>query len=405
MDVHSSLFESHRAARAVEHLTVSAEPATLTVFLGAFNAKSHLDSLHKILVSQQWTPGVQLLVADNDSDDETFEQLMSIAAQLNASEVSCVKNSKNLGALGSLYLNLDLVKGSWITFIHQDDWYSSTYVSQSLAAARDHELQPVSTVSFDYLTKIGDEAPRHLANPTWFAKGVGDPKKFLENLANHSIPWPCTVFRTTYLKTNLVPFHSSAFLDTELTLLNVTQGNNVYTKTRPMTYSVNAMSGSHSMPSVESETARFASLMRIFSSGTYLAILDSLENDAATEWVKDVISAAQQYFSEPRLREVLQLTVLEISVFRRGYLAPGLNKELAKVYQNFGADSPANILSNLHAEEIDKPEVPRYSGETAMYRTRGIWGWLRLIVSGRVFKVVMKVIPKRLLPSPWKFFK
>jgi glycosyltransferase involved in cell wall biosynthesis len=399
-------FDRLRSMRSITPEQSESAPVLLTVFVGTFNAEAHLPNLFKSLKSQAWSSDVQLIIADNASNDETLEALRAWKPPKDLSSYTLVENFNNLGALGSLYLNLDLVNGEWLTFIHQDDLYEANYIQVALQSAIDADATSTSTISFDYLTKEDEKRPRYLANPTWFADGQVDSKKFLQNLANHSIPWPCTIFRATYFQGPLVPFHSSAFLDTELALINVPMGSNQYRTERLLSYRVHAASGSHSLLSQESDGARFASMMRVFHSKSFTEVLDALPNELATGWLQSVISAAQSYFAEERLRELLELVILEAAILIKEYQIQEMNDLLSNVYMRMGGVQPAQILSNMGSKPLKSRA--RLSPETVKWRKSQsfqIPDWLRLILGGPLFKILMRVSPKWLIPKPWKYFK
>jgi len=406
MEDNTKSFDRLRSMRSITPEQSESAPVLLTVFVGTFNAEAHLPDLFKSLNSQAWSSDVQLIIVDNASNDETLEALRAWKPPRDLSSYTLVENFNNLGALGSLYLNLDLVNGEWLTFIHQDDLYEANYIQVALQSAIDADATSTSTISFDYLTKEDEKRPRYLANPTWFADGQVDSKKFLQNLANHSIPWPCTIFRATYFQGPLVPFHSSAFLDTELALLNVPMGSNQYRTERLLSYRVHAASGSHSLVRQESEGARFASMMRVFNSKSFLGTLDSVPEEFATAWLQSVIFAAQSYFEEERLRELLELVILESAIARKKYQIQEMNDLLSSVYLRMGGIQSAQILSNVGSRSMNT-SLQR-PAETGAWRKNGRFqmpSWLLLILSGPLFKVLMRVSPKWLIPKPWKYFK
>jgi len=398
-------FERLRSKRTIVG-QVPTKPVTLTVFVGTYNAGHHLAGLLSSLNSQAWTPEIQLIIADNSSDDETLDALREWRPSNSLGSYSLIENFSNVGACGSLYLNLDMAKGQWITFIHQDDLYESNYLELCLQAICEARSTDTATISFDYLTKEDQQRPRYQANPTWFADGQVESKKFLQNLANHAIPWPCTVFRASYFQRQMVPFHSSAFLDTELALINVQHGSNIYRAERPLSYRVHAASASHSILSEESEFARFASMIRVFGSRAFAEVLDTIPDEMATSWITSVIYSAQSYFEKVDFREVLELIVLETSILHTEYRISELNELLARVYLDLGGTQAAQILYNMSSRPIELPVRERLDFASA--KTLGLWSLpkkLRYLLSGPVFKLFMRFFPKWLLPHPWRQFK
>ena len=225
--------------RDVEYLTTShsEKEARLTVFIGIYNAMPFMSDLLSSLGNQNWTAEVHLLFVDNASTDGSWELLKESLPELPC-QVTLVSNQVNLGALGSIYRNADLIKSEWMTFIHQDDLYLPNFLKSCLREIEIGRGESVSTISFDYYTTAGKEPASHSPNPTWFARGWPAHVAFLENLSNHSVPWPCTVFKSEYLLRSPVPFHSSAFLDTEIALNQVSSGRHLYVAEKVMNYRI-----------------------------------------------------------------------------------------------------------------------------------------------------------------------
>jgi glycosyltransferase involved in cell wall biosynthesis len=383
----------------------------LTVFLGVYNAQQFIVELKSSLKNQSWNSYIHLLVVDNASTDESWRLLQDLLPDISA-RVTLVRNSVNVGALGSLYRNADLVTSEWLTFIHQDDLYMPNFLSSCLREIDIHREQPASTISFDYLTLEGKGPAHHSPNPTWFAKGWPPHIAFLENLANHAVPWPCTVFRSKYLLDMPVPFHSSAFLDTEIALKQVSQGSHVYVSERVMRYRVHVESGSHSLPLGEAEFLRTTSILRIVSSSNFVQLVQGIPTTLQASWMREVLDAASSYVVNHDLRTLMQLSIAESIVAALEYSNVQCNLILRDLLQKIGAHGPSLLMSRLNGSE--ESEV---SQELLTFMAQGMasdrsFSFVRNVMSRVAVKLprcllvlLFRLLPKQLIPRPWSSFK
>lgn len=384
----------------------------LAVFVGLFNSDGFLDDFLPGLEGQEWTPELELVVADNASSDLGLERLLSCVKRLSINVV-VVRNSQNIGALGSLYANEDLISSNWITFMHQDDEYSRGYLRHCLDAIESHNDSFVSTISFDYKTREGSGKAFHVPNPTWLASGGPAYLAFLESLANHAIPWPCTVFRRDYLLGNKVPFHSSAFLDTEIALKNVHLGSNIYLPDIVMTYRVHAQSGSHGLVSQEAEVLRFTSLTRVFQHSSFATLVETVPQKSRESWGRSVCEAACRYIESEQLKSVLTTLILESIAQAHSFLDHSSNQLLSTHLQSFGAERPAKLLSDLlgavpHPDpksNVNRNPITPQDKEGKRRWAERARGSLFRVVPKWALRAAFKVLPKRFIPAPWNHYK
>jgi hypothetical protein len=147
-------------------------------------------------------------------------------------------------------------------------------------------------------------------------------------------------------------------------------------------------------------------MMRVFHSKSFTEVLDALPNELATGWLQSVISAAQSYFADERLRELLELVILEAAILIKEYQIQEMNDLLSKVYLRMGGVQPAQILSNMGSKPLKSRA--RLSPEAVKWRKSQsfqIPDWLRLILGGLLFKILTRVSSIWLIPKPWKYFK
>jgi glycosyltransferase involved in cell wall biosynthesis len=399
--------------RDVDYLrpSQSERETRLTVFIGIYNAMPFISDLLSSLGNQNWTADVHLLLVDNASTDGSWQLLKESLLELPC-QVTLVSNRVNLGALGSIYRNADLIKSEWMTFIHQDDLYLPNFLKSCLREIEVLRSEKVSTISFDYFTVAGKEPASHSPNPTWFAKGWPAHVAFLENLSNHSVPWPCTVFKSEYLLESPVPFHSSAFLDTEIALNQVTAGRHLYVSEKVMNYRIHGESGSHSLPSGEAEILRSTSILRVANSKDFAELVRTIPVSEQATWMSDVILAAEGYVESMNLKNLLRLSIAEAIVLALDYRNPSCNQILAAALDSIGAKGSARLMKGLSGAEGSSSQLQMFErtkelnpvmAESRPVR-RSIW---RVASKLPRFLVVLifRLVPKRFIPRPWSSFK
>ena len=90
-----------------------------------------MEDLLTSIRNQNWTTAVNRLIVDNSSTDSSLELLENKLPSTD-SKVTVVSNVQNVGALGGLYRNADLVETEWMTFTHQDDMYLPNFLESCL---------------------------------------------------------------------------------------------------------------------------------------------------------------------------------------------------------------------------------------------------------------------------------
>jgi glycosyltransferase involved in cell wall biosynthesis len=385
--------------------------AELTVFLGIYNAGHFISDLLTSIRNQNWTSSVNLLIVDNNSADDSLRILKESLPDME-SNVTIVRNLTNVGALGSLYRNADLVDTEWLTFMHQDDVYLPNFLDSCLREARLVSASNVSTISFDYRTVEGESAPSHSPNPTWFAKGSPGYISFQESLANHSIPWPCTVFRSDYLLQFPVPFHSAAFLDTEIALNQAHFGVNKYVSEVVMNYRIHGDSGSHSLPMAEAEVLRCSSMLRVFNSLEFRSVVRTVPADYVEEWVISLVKSTLNYVDSQRLRDIMAISLLESIVLALDYKSGPVNKLLASELSRIGAAGSGSIVAGLRGGSTSAIPPSLFglasdnSGESSTHAPGRTWV-LRLAqkLPKNLVLLIFRLTPKKFVPHPWSSYK
>ena len=236
----------------------------ITAFVGLFNAEPFWDVVTNNLHSQSFR-NCHVLLVDNGSSDSTWELLKQIELSRYA-KVTLVKNPRNLGGIGSLMANLDLVTSPWVATIHQDDYYYPNHleVLSTLAQESRDDVAILSTSMDSWNTAKGrvDPFPRL----SWVADGSSNVEFFLANARAHLIPFPASAFRVSALLTHESTWHDTSFVDTELVLKLCANWTFKLSSSTTMAYRENPVSESHVLSSSQKQRGQARALRRVFES-------------------------------------------------------------------------------------------------------------------------------------------
>lgn len=345
---------------------------TITAFIGIYNGEKYLDSLFGQIKSQD-TNQFNLLIVDNASLDNSFEIINSWPQKLSNLSFQIIRNQKNLGAGGSLNLNLNLINTPWFTTMHQDDFYKPNHISTliKLINNADDEISGVSA-TMGSMTSEGKEI-KSIPRSTWFSSNLDKYGQFIQNLKSQSIPFPCTAFKTEIYKKTEVLIHNPSFSDTEQTLKMLCYGKFLITSEETMLYRENPLSESHSLNDFEREIGAYIGLNRVFASETFLNMIKSIENEKLFEYTKRIIDSVKERVSDPKLLQILQISVLENIVDATGYENKEILKLLSNIYSNFSTSQTLGNLSNFGDFLINQMELKNEFKLNSSGRKRKIW--------------------------------
>lgn len=269
------LFLKARDSRVIRGNVPAGLSSKLTVFLGFYNGELYIPKIIEQLTGQI-DQDFLIVAVDNDSQDASWEK-MQILPTLFPNRIKIVRNPFNFGAAGSLALSLDLIQTEWWCGFHQDDDYKSDYVK--------HFNQIICNVKEDVVSisaemgSITNTGKKRAVPPrsSWLLKNSDSISTLVANLRAQTVPFPATAFRTSAYRQCVSPWHSTAFSDTESTIMMLEFGDFIFSNTNTMNYRENEMSESHSINRHESLIATGASLARIFSSSSFADIASKVE--------------------------------------------------------------------------------------------------------------------------------
>jgi len=324
----------------------------VTVFLGIYNGEKYLESLFNQIENQD-SRNFNLLLVDNASKDKSFNIIKDWPKKLTNIDVQVIRNPKNLGAGGSLNLNLDLINTPWFITMHQDDFYKSNHISVLLALINQagDEISGASA-TMGSMTNEGKKM-KPFPRSTWFGSELDKYGQFLQSIKSQSIPFPCTAFKTDVYKKTRVLIHNPSFSDTEQTLKMLCHGKFLVTNEETMLYRENPISESHSLNENEREIGAYLGLNRVFASKLFVEFIQALDRDKLFDYLQLLNGAIEERIKDSKLQQVLQINLLENLLESIGYEHKELMKILSNKYEHFASIQTLNNLSNLGEFSID----------------------------------------------------
>jgi glycosyltransferase involved in cell wall biosynthesis len=342
------LINELRAAREVIGDVTSLKRNSV-IFLGLYNSGQFFGKIEK------WLPSIEakslaILIVDNASTDGTWNWAQEVLTPLlpNANVV-LVRNPVNLGAGGSLLVNLDFLSSAeWVMTLHQDDEYSPNHLEEHLKIMNQasSSLGMISSESRSF-SPGGKELsyPRGawLLGPDASAADV-----FIGHLKNHSFPFSGASFRVEMLNNIPILWHSTAFPDTEMVLRAIPKWSFHYISTATVRYLENPKSESHALSQGQRELGSFLALVRVFRSQEFSNLLRELEVLELGDFAVGVNSALKIRLTDATLlgliQAIAQETILESSGLNRTSAAL-----LSPAFRDIGDFQAHNTLSNLAA--------------------------------------------------------
>jgi hypothetical protein len=337
--------ELRRAREVVGEKSIG--DADLAIFLGLYNAG---DFFKKI---ERWLPVLDshdapILIVDNSSTDDSWSWLNErLKPMLSGNTVTLVRNPINLGGHGSLALNLDMVSSAkWVMTLHQDDEYLPNHVTEHIKVIS-RAPEGLGMVSSE--SRSVTPAGRALTYPrgAWLLGSSPSPADiFIAHLKNHSYPFSGASFRVKMLEEIPIPWHSTAFPDTEIVLRALPSWSFKYINRATVRYLENPISESHSLSSSQRDYGAFLALVRVFRAREFSALASSLDSQLIDDFSLGVNAALKIRLQDPQLLGLLQAIAQE-SIIE----ALGPNKLscqlLSPAFRRIGDDPAAQSLSAL----------------------------------------------------------
>lgn len=364
----------------------------ITAFIGIYNGERYLNSLFDQIKNQD-TKRFKLLIVDNASTDNSFEIIKGWPQKLPDINIQIIRNPKNIGAGGSLNLNLHLIDTAWFITMHQDDFYKASHVSTliKLISKAEDDISGVSATmgSMTHEGKKIKSTPRS----SWFNSDLDKYDQFIQNIKSQSIPFPCTAFKTEIYKKTKVLIHNPSFSDTEQTLKMLCYGKFFITNDETMLYRENLSSESHSLNEVDREIGAYLGLNRVFASENFLNMIKYIEREKLFEYTKRLTEAVTSRVSDHKILRVLQITLLESILEVTGYQDKEILKLLSSKYRSFSSSQTLNNLSNLGGFPMNHTQLEdEHNGNFSSWK-RKLWDTYlnsKIPIPSKIHKGVIK---------------
>jgi glycosyltransferase involved in cell wall biosynthesis len=319
------------------------------VFIGLYNSAKFQGKIEKWLPSLM-IEGVPLLVVDNFSSDGTWVWAKEVLRLLlPTTKVVFVRNPINLGGYGSLVTNLDLFKESkWVMTLHQDDEYDPEHLRSHIENS--NGASNLLGMICSEATSVNSEGKR-LGYPrgAWFLGP--DPTAadiFIAHLKNHSYPFSGASFRTSMLREISIPWHSTAFPDTEIVLRALPSWSFKYLHSATVKYLENLDSESHVLSTEHRDFGGFLALVRVFRSDGFQRLSTQLDSADAELFAVAVHEALLVRIRDPLLQRLVQVVAQEAIIEFSGLSRTSARLLLPSFLEVGDSQAIANLVSNAN---------------------------------------------------------
>jgi len=331
----------------------------LTVFLGVYNGAQYLDSLLEQLLLQE-TREFPLLIVDNASTDGSWEKIIEWPLEIRR-RIKLVRNPINVGGIGTLVLNLIEVETPWLVTLHQDDVYLPNHIrifTQAIATASKDEV-----VVFTDMGTVDLQGKRlqTLIRQSWVADLSTPEASFIANLVQQSVSYPSAAFRTSALSSVEIPWHSTSFPDTEITLLQAPIGKFKFIPKQTMLYRVNPYSSSRDLNPKERILGPFVSLARVMGSQSFFQLCYEVTEKNRQGFSKAVLEGIQTRLGESPICEIVKLVAAETMAMAWDYTEKTSREQILKTYMLAEDGRTTKLLEELGVFFSEDRSVPTNS--------------------------------------------
>ena len=315
------------------------------VFLGLHNPTLHMPTL------LDWLPnldleGTALVIVDNASDDNSLNEIKKLVLSLD-NPTYLFRNEFNLGGYGSLLSILGALRNAeWVTTLHQDDVYEPSHVQahRIVISESDQTLGMISSEAISVDIR-GKEIPYPRAS--WLLEADDGPVKlFLANLRNHTFPFSGASFRCHALHRFAIPWHSTAFPDTEFLMKMIPHYKVASLSSPRVRYLENPESESHHLSQQARDFGAFLALSRVFDYPSFREICDLVPKVEIPQFLDSLDKGISLRIGSTQLRNLLKQIAFE-KVAQNMTMSPELATHLSTGYLENGDYRAVKMLRNL----------------------------------------------------------
>ena len=319
-----------------------------TVFLGLYKGEQYIKERIQDLEAQT-SQDFYLVIVDNCSpgfDLSTLSNLLESSKKF-ANRYKLVQNPINLGGLGSLQLNLDLVPTAWITFFHQDDKYLPNHVESHLQAIKSGN-ESLGSVSTD-LGSLNSEGKKVPVPPraNWFIDNSSEQATFLANVAEQVVPFASLSMRKVIFETDQVALHTVAFSDSEQTLKSLMRGEHEFIKKQTVLYRENPISESHTQGAKVRTFSATIGLLKVFASDLFIDYARMISSNDRGPFVAKLEDAIRRRIQDSAFADLVWTMALEQLNVAWQYEEPNSTSATRDVFNLLGESYTPDILNAI----------------------------------------------------------
>jgi len=288
--------------------------------LRTFNGERHLSQILSDLEGQKNTDFF-ILVVDNCSDDDTWERVIDWV-ELDPSKRAASRNPFNIGGMGSIFSNLDLIRSEWVIDFHQDDRYGSDHVSVIQGVINSLPKGSKVLAASTEMGSISDSGGKLGTPPraSWFSRGLESRLWFaVSTLRTQIFPTPAAAYRVDELKGAEPPWLSSTFGDSEISIYLRSRGQLAWIPKQTMSYRENPNSESHVILDSDRLKGLELGFDRILSSSWFLGDSIELGHEDWHEFLDFLRESIKLRLGETEVAEHILSKYLEVVSLARGY--------------------------------------------------------------------------------------
>lgn len=345
MKVNSEKLLSAREVHVGSEYAHCAARSKFTVFLGIYNGVEYLDSLMEQLLYQN-LKAFPILIVENASADGSWENIMGWPPEIK-SRSKLIRNPINVGGIGTLVLNLCEVETPWLVTLHQDDIYLPNHLSilaQTLGGTSEEEI--VVFTDMGTVDLQGKKAAT-LIRQSWVADLTTPESSFIASLFQQSVSFPSAAFRTSALASLNIPWHSTSFPDTEITLLQAPIGKFKFVPKQTMLYRVNPDSTSRDLNPKERILGPLASLARVMGSDSFFRLCSGVAEENRSRFSESILAGIAMRLGESPLCEMVKLIACETMALAWDYTDTTSREQILDTYKLAESSRVTKLLEEL----------------------------------------------------------
>jgi glycosyltransferase involved in cell wall biosynthesis len=334
------------------------------VFLGTYNADPFRIQIQNWLTALDLS-GVGLVIADNRSTDNTLQWITKLTESLGAFSI-VLENDKNFGGYGNLAVNLPKFKNAkWITTLHQDDQYSPEHI-QNHRKVINKASEKLGMVCSEAISVTPEGHLLGYPRAHWLLENESDPVTvFLAHLRNHAFPFSGATFLVDVLRTFPIPWHSTAFPDTEIVMKMAIDYRFAFAKGVTVKYLENPQSESHSLTQTQRDFGAFQALIRVFAHPNYERLCTLIAQKDIPNFLRSLDEGIRLRFHDASYAQLCKQAIFEITAQHLG-TSKEMASQLAEGYARVG---DLRVLETLKALGANTPKdfplkEPQVSGKS-----------------------------------------